>query len=104
MFKYFAAVVLILICLVLLQYGCKGSIERFQKRMDERRQERQQRFDERRRHREERIDDRRDQRSEPFRDREPIFRHRFFQRRDNRRDQRDPSGDTDDTLPILDEV
>ena len=56
MFKYVAALVLILICLVVLQHGCQGFGERFRKRMDEFRERRQEAIDDRRERWDQRFD------------------------------------------------
>lgn len=59
MFKYLLAIAVCLICLILLQKGCKGFGERFRERIDERKQQRQDRWG----------------------DRKQIFGHDFWQRR-----------------------
>ena len=55
MFKYVAALVLILICLVILQHGCQGFGERFRKRMDEFQERRREAIDERKKRWDERF-------------------------------------------------
>lgn len=47
MFKYFLAMLLILVCLVVLQRGCKGIGERWQERMDQFREKQKERQDKR---------------------------------------------------------
>ena len=47
MFKYFLCLLLILVCLVVLQRGCKGIGERWNERMEEFRERRENRKEER---------------------------------------------------------
>lgn len=91
MFKYLLAIVVCLICLVLLQKGCKGFGERFRERIDERKQQRQERWGE--------WQQRHDKRSDPNDqkgDRKHIFGHDFWHRRGKHAD-----ASSDDTTTIL---
>jgi len=85
MFKYVLGILLILVCLVVLQRGCKGIGERWHERMDEFRERREHRREERQewwhgRRERNPIDDRKD--DEGFK-REHIFHRRgWFHGRD----------------------
>lgn len=90
MFKYLLAIAVCLICLVLLQQGCKGFGERFRKRIEERKQQRQERWGEwheRHEKRRDPIDD-----SNEHEDRKHMFRQHWQRRRE--RDANDGDSST----------
>lgn len=99
MFKYLLAITVCLICLVLLQQGCKGFGERFRKRIDERKQQRQERWGEWQENRFQRHENRRDPNHDDSGDRKHIFRQHWQRRREHR----DASPDETTTILIEDQ-
>lgn len=97
MFKYLLAIAVCLICLVLLQQGCKGFGERFRKRIDERKQQRQERWGEWQQRHENRRDP--NPNEEPNGDRKHFFRHHW----QRRRERSDANNDDISTILIEDQ-
>lgn len=89
MFKYLLAIAVCLICLIVLQHGCQGIGERFRKRMDERREQRQHHWQDFREKRFDRFENFRDPEKNDSEEQRHIFRHRWRNRRKNSQDGND---------------